>query len=167
MVIIPKSTQRQLMHLVQLLTGLAIAWFRIRLSELMKSIVRFLIVGFLIYKSGKNQPFQLLIFLDVSLHDEFTNFENIWSFGSVDRTLLGFCNQPAQRRDEFVCDELSNHLFQTPDLPFGMDLTAINIQRGRDHGIPSYTSWREPCGLTPIRSWDDVEKVKISIKYMQ
>ncbi|CAH1104652.1 unnamed protein product [Psylliodes chrysocephalus] len=99
------------------------------------------------------------IFNNVSLHDEFTNFENIWSFGSVDRTLLGFCNQPAQRRDEFVCDELSNHLFQTPDLPFGMDLTAINIQRGRDHGIPSYTSWREPCGLTPIKSWDDLEKI--------
>ncbi|XP_028127877.1 heme peroxidase 2-like [Diabrotica virgifera virgifera] len=99
------------------------------------------------------------IFNNVSLHEEFTNFENIWSFGSVDRTILGFCNQPAQRRDEFICDELSNHLFQPTDMQFGMDLAAINIQRGRDHGIPPYTSWREPCGLTPIKSWNDLKKI--------
>lgn len=42
---------------------------------------------------------------------------------------------------------------------FGNDLAAVNIQRGRDHGIPSYTQWREPCGLTPIRDWKDFEKI--------
>ncbi|XP_072381923.1 myeloperoxidase-like [Diabrotica undecimpunctata] len=104
---------------------------------------------------GRHRP----IFNNVSLHEEFTNFENIWSFGSVDRTILGFCNQPAQRRDEFICDELSNHLFQPTDMQFGMDLAAINIQRGRDHGIPPYTSWREPCGLTPIKGWNDLKKI--------
>lgn len=96
---------------------------------------------------------------DVSLHEELDNFENIWSFGSVDRLLLGFANQPAQRRDEFICDELSNHLFQSSSLPFGSDLAAINIQRGRDHGIPPYTSWREPCGLSPVKTWQDLKGI--------
>ncbi|XP_057669934.1 peroxidase-like [Diorhabda carinulata] len=122
------------------------AAYRFGHSMVQNSYVRF---------DGKHRP----IFNNVSLHDEFTNFENIWSFGSVDRTLLGFCNQPSQRRDEFICDELSNHLFQSTDMPFGMDLAAINIQRGRDHGIPPYTSWREPCGLTPVRTWDDLNKI--------
>ncbi|CAG9812565.1 unnamed protein product [Phaedon cochleariae] len=96
---------------------------------------------------------------NVTLHEEMTNFENIWSFGSLDRFLLGLCDQPAQRRDEFVCDELTNHLFQPPGMPFGIDLTAINVQRGRDHGLPPYTSWRGPCGLSAVREWRDLEKV--------
>lgn len=63
------------------------------------------------------------------------------------------------KRDEFITPELTNHLFQTEGFPFGLDLAAINIQRGRDHGIPTYTSWREPCGLSPIQNWDDLSKV--------
>lgn len=40
-----------------------------------------------------------------------------------------------------------------------MDLAAINIQRGRDHGIPPYTHWRVPCGLTPINTWQEFANV--------
>lgn len=96
---------------------------------------------------------------DVPLHEDFDNFQNIWTRGSMDRLLLGLCNQMSQRRDEFVCDELSNRLFQPKGGPFGMDLAAVNIQRGRDHGLPPYTSWRIPCGLTEIQNWRDLEKV--------
>ncbi|XP_066137550.1 uncharacterized protein [Euwallacea fornicatus] len=97
---------------------------------------------------------------NVTLHNELDNEENIWSIGSLDRLLLGLINQPSQKRDEFMAEELTNHLFQPGDSTrFGMDLAAINIQRGRDHGIPPYTFWREPCGLPPIKSWSDLRRV--------
>lgn len=118
-------------------------------------------IGLFLTVSRKFTSFYLffLHILDVTLHQELENVENIWSLGSLDRLLLGFANQPSQRRDEFVCDELTNHLFQSRGFPFGMDLTAINIQRGRDHGLPPYTAWRKPCGLTPIQNWKDLERI--------
>ncbi|XP_016981947.2 uncharacterized protein LOC108046634 [Drosophila rhopaloa] len=95
---------------------------------------------------------------NVSLHEEFQRGD-IGSAGSLHRLLRGLASQRALKRDEFITPELTNHLFQTPGFPFGLDLAAINIQRGRDHGIAPYSSWRVPCGLSPILSWDDFANV--------
>ncbi|XP_012535738.1 uncharacterized protein LOC105836333 isoform X3 [Monomorium pharaonis] len=99
------------------------------------------------------------IFNNVSIHDEFSNPVNLDAAGSVDRLLLGLVNQPCQKRDEFISDEMTNHLFQTPGFAFGMDLASINIQRGRDHGLSPYVRWREPCGLSPIKTFEDLDRV--------
>ena len=37
-----------------------------------------------------------------------------------------------------------------------MDLVSLNIQRGRDHGIPAYNVWRVQCGLTKFERWSDM-----------
>ncbi|BFF91916.1 uncharacterized protein DMAD_10081 [Drosophila madeirensis] len=95
---------------------------------------------------------------NVSLHEEFQRGD-IGSAGSLHRLLRGLASQRALKRDEFITPELTNHLFQTAGFPFGLDLAAINIQRGRDHGIAPYSAWRVPCGLTPIQSWDDFANV--------
>ena len=54
--------------------------------------------------------------------------------------------------------QLTNKLF-AQHRQFGMDLVALNIQRGRDHGLPPYTKWMVICGLPPVNNWDDLEKL--------
>ncbi|XP_045498321.1 peroxidase isoform X1 [Colias croceus] len=70
-----------------------------------------------------------------------------------------------------VTAELSNHLFERPKAnsslaspdaiphPCGLDLVSLNIQRGRDHGLPAYPAWRELCGLPRPTSFDDLQGV--------
>ena len=37
-----------------------------------------------------------------------------------------------------------------------MDLAAINMQRGREHGVPGYGRWRDWCGLHHLSDWEDL-----------
>lgn len=75
----------------------------------------------------------------------------------VDQLVRGMIWESAEQTDPFVSQELSGHLFQPPKAKFGHDLPAINIQRGRDQGVPGYNDWREWCGLPRAKSFSDLE----------
>lgn len=42
-----------------------------------------------------------------------------------------------------------------------MDIVSLDIQRGRDHGIPSYTQYRKYCGLKEIQSVEDLADIMV------
>lgn len=50
---------------------------------------------------------------------------------------------------------LQNYLFGPPKFG-GLDLLALNVQRGRDHGLPSYNVARSRLGLTIKASFSEV-----------
>ncbi|CAH1777105.1 unnamed protein product [Owenia fusiformis] len=74
--------------------------------------------------------------------------------GGVDKILKGQASLPAQTTDSHFTEQMSCHLF-AHSAPFGegTDLASLNIQRGRDHGIRGYNSWRKLCRLQPLTSW--------------
>ena len=74
--------------------------------------------------------------------------------GELDKFLVGLATQPRQKFDNIFSEQLTNHLFQGRNRSFGMDLVALNIQRGRDHGLPGYTAFREKCGLGRVTQFD-------------
>ena len=49
-------------------------------------------------------------------------------------------------------DATQHHLFKPFGMDHGVDLFTINIIRGRDHGLASYTKYREACEADPVFS---------------
>lgn len=60
----------------------------------------------------------------------------------IEQFLRGALINRAQRIDVEVRDSLRNFLFTGVDGEDGTDLVALNIQRGRDHALPSYNALR-------------------------
>lgn len=79
--------------------------------------------------------------------------------GVIDSYLLGLINQRAGRMDPALSTEVTNHLFEKPGKLFGIDLAAINIQRGRDMGVPGYNHFRDYCGLPRAKYFEDLTGV--------
>ncbi len=73
----------------------------------------------------------------------------------IEPLLRGLAMQPAQQVDAYVVDDVRNFLFGEPGLG-GFDLVSLNIQRGRDHGLPDYNSARRALGLAPVRDFSDI-----------
>jgi hypothetical protein len=87
---------------------------------------------------------------NISLRGSFFNIGAIVDEGNIDPILRGLAYQKAERVDLFIVNELRNN-------PFGMmDLAAITIQRGRDHGLPSYNQFRKSLGLSPVSNLNTI-----------
>ncbi|GFR28163.1 peroxidasin [Trichonephila clavata] len=95
---------------------------------------------------------------NVALHETFFNAQLLYN-NHLDSLLRGATSQKINAIDSFISKEVREHLFQAHDKDFGHDLAAVGIQRGRDHGLPPYNKWRSVCGLSQVKSWDDLESI--------
>lgn len=90
----------------------------------------------------------------LSLRGAFFNPDEVTSIG-ISPYLRGLANQVQQEIDRFVIEDLRSFLFGPPGAG-GLDLAALNIQRGRDHGIPSLNETREHLGLPRYEAYFEI-----------
>lgn len=73
----------------------------------------------------------------------------------IEPFLRGLAATPMQEIDAHVIDDVRNFLFGPPGSG-GMDLASMNIQRGRDAGLPSYNQARVDFGLPAVTSFSEI-----------
>ena len=50
-------------------------------------------------------------------------------------------------------------MFESRSGSGGLDLVAVNVQRGRDHGLPGYNKYKEICTGEKAKTFNDLRKV--------
>uniref|UniRef100_A0A3P9BJI8 Thyroid peroxidase n=1 Tax=Maylandia zebra TaxID=106582 RepID=A0A3P9BJI8_9CICH len=96
-------------------------------------------------------------FPHLRLHNTLFSPWRIVKEGGIEPVLRGVIGSAASAvsADMLLVDEVTERLVVLDTLK-QMDLAALNLQRGRDHGLPGYNDWREFCGLQRIKTLDDL-----------
>jgi len=92
---------------------------------------------------------------DLPLLDAFFRPDSLFNEGGIDPLLRGLASSNQQATDAKIIDDVRNFLFGPPGAG-GLDLAALNIQRGRDHGLTDYNMMRQAYGLSAVLSFSDI-----------
>lgn len=106
-----------------------------------------------VLRLGENQ--QTIAQGNLLLRNMFFNPSIILDNGGIDPILRGLAGANMQRIDTRVIDDVRNMLFGPPGSG-GLDLVSLNIQRGRDHGLPDYNTIRTTFGLPAKASFAQI-----------
>ncbi|XP_015600667.1 peroxidase isoform X3 [Cephus cinctus] len=90
----------------------------------------------------------------LQLSDYFYNPRIIESDDVFDGLLRGLATQTCQKMDTNLISDITYKLYKT-DGEWGLDTISLDIQRGRDHGLPGYNHYRKYCGLPEAKTFDD------------
>ncbi len=109
----------------------------------------------LLLVNEENIPFDSVPLRDAFFNPAFYWNEDDYGNSRLDQIFKGLASKRAQEIDNKLVDDVRNFLFGSPGAG-GMDLASLNIQRGRDHGLPDYNSLREAYGLDKVSSFEEI-----------
>lgn len=93
----------------------------------------------------------------LDLRDAFFSPWRLVEEGGTDPLLRGMYATAAKLKlpEQNLNIELTEHLFRTAHA-VALDLAAMNIQRGRDHGLPGYLEWRDFCNMSRVETFEQL-----------
>lgn len=96
----------------------------------------------------------------IALHNMLFNPYSLYRPEGLDNAIRSAINNSLEKSDPYFTTELTEKLFAKDASPVvcGLDLVSLNIQRGRDHGLPAYPDWRKHCRLPKVDTWDELSK---------
>ncbi|XP_011256334.1 peroxidase isoform X2 [Camponotus floridanus] len=90
----------------------------------------------------------------LNLAEHFFNPRVIESEEVFDGLLRGLATQTSQRMDISLISDMTSKLYSNGN-NLGLDAVSLDIERGRDHGLPVYNYYRRHCGLPAAKTFDD------------
>ncbi|CAJ0968166.1 unnamed protein product [Ranitomeya imitator] len=127
------------------------------LNEFATAAFRFghTLINPILYRLDEN--FQPIPQGHLPLHKAFFSPYRIVNEGGIDPLLRGLFGVAGKMRvtSQLLNTELTEKLFSMAHT-VALDLAAINIQRGRDHGIPPYHDFRVFCNLSTTHTFEDL-----------
>ncbi|ESO87606.1 hypothetical protein LOTGIDRAFT_235056 [Lottia gigantea] len=103
---------------------------------------------------------QLLLISQISIFGDGNKVPLETEEPGIDSVFLGMIHTLSEKEDHIIVTDL--RVAQSTGNVFGpldfnqRDLAAINIQRGRDHGLPGYNEIRQTYGLNRLGNWSDI-----------
>ncbi|XP_078492478.1 myeloperoxidase [Ciona intestinalis] len=99
----------------------------------------------------------------INLHTQFFNAIPLFEKFGAGSVIRGMVTDHAMKFDTDFAEGLIDRLF-AEEGKYGKDLPAINIQRGRDHGVPSYNEHRKFCGLKAATNFDELVDIPSAMR---
>lgn len=93
----------------------------------------------------------------LELKNEFYKPRNLARSNELDRIVAAILRQNAMAMDSGYVDDVTRYRFQySSENHVGTDVLALDILRGRDHGLQRYTEYLQLCSGRTVQSWDDL-----------
>lgn len=90
----------------------------------------------------------------IQLSEHFFKPRMIETDGAFDGLIRGLATQTSQKMDINLISDITSRLYVNNN-DLGLDIVSLDIQRGRDHGLPGYNHYRKYCGLTEAKHFED------------
>ncbi|KAH6921700.1 hypothetical protein HPB50_004118 [Hyalomma asiaticum] len=96
---------------------------------------------------GQRSPFEL---------QDFYFFPFYLYHGDMDNIIRGLLRHPGQHYDSFITEGVTHHLYRLRNDSYGLDLIALNLQRGREHGLRPYVDYLQYCTGYQATTFEDL-----------